>query len=313
MVDFETIAGDLYGLVPGDFTAARSLRVREARKAGDRELADALSELRRPTVGAWLANQLRRQRNDDLEELLRLGEAMRNAQDVEDGAELRRLSQQRRRMVTALLSEATALAKAQNQPVSENSRRELETTLEAGVADPDTAETLRSGRLAVGQDYSGFGPVGSSGPAATSQRTTLRPKTEPAGRQKRAPGQAPSPGSRTRSPKSGSTVRSRSRDEASEHETALAEAQVTVTDAENQLRAAQEQLGEVQAERDRLHEKVEEVQRLLRETRGARQEAEQRLTKAHRAELTAQKEVARTTRERDKAQALLERTRSSDG
>jgi hypothetical protein len=310
MVDIETIAGELYGLVPGDFTAARSLRVREARKGGNRELAEALSELRRPTIGAWLANQLMRQHNDDLEELLQLGEAMRNAQEVEDGTELRRLSQQRRRMVTALLSEARALAKAQHQPVSENSSRELETTLEAGVGDADAAEALRSGRLAVGLDYSGFGPVSSSGPVATSKQTPPRSKTGPARGQKRAPGEVP-PGNRTRPRQVGST--SSARDDASEHEKALAEVQLAVAEAEKQVQATHEQASEVQAERDRLNEKIEELQQLLRETRDARQEVEQQLTKAQRAEIAAQKEVARYTKERDKAEAQRQRSRSADG
>jgi hypothetical protein len=129
VVDFESVAEELYGLLPDEFTSARSLRAREARSEGNREVATAISKLRRPTIGAWLANQLTRQYRDDLEGLLGLGEAMRKAQEVEDGPELRRLSQQRRRMVTALVSEAKELARTRNQAVSENSSRELENTL----------------------------------------------------------------------------------------------------------------------------------------------------------------------------------------
>ena len=93
--------------------------------------------------------------------------SMRRAQEAGDGQELRDLARQRRQMVAALLSEAKGLARTRNQPLSENSTRELENTLEAAVATADAADALRSGRLSVGLTYSGFGPLDISAPLVT--------------------------------------------------------------------------------------------------------------------------------------------------
>jgi hypothetical protein len=65
-VDLDSIAGKLYGVSPEAFTSSRSAEVRAARSAGNRQLAAAVAQLRRPTVGAWLANQLARERKDEL-------------------------------------------------------------------------------------------------------------------------------------------------------------------------------------------------------------------------------------------------------
>ena len=146
------------------FTLRRSAR---GKRAGDRQLAAAVAEFRRPTIGAWLANQLSRECKDDVEALLDLGASMRRAQEAGDGQELRDLTRQRRQMVAALLSEAKKLAWARNQPLSENSTRELENTLEAAVATADAADALRAGRLSVGLTYSGFGTLDLSAPRVT--------------------------------------------------------------------------------------------------------------------------------------------------
>src|SRR5580692_702023 len=95
-VDLDSVAGRLYGLSPQAFTSSRSAEVRAARSAGNRQLAAAIAQLRRPTVGAWLANQLARECKKELEALLVLGTSMRTAQAAGDGPELRLLTQRRR-------------------------------------------------------------------------------------------------------------------------------------------------------------------------------------------------------------------------
>ena len=116
-MDLDSVATRLYGELPEAFTSSRSAEVRAARSAGDRQLAAAVAQLRRPTIGAWLANQLSRECRDDVEALLALGASMRRAQEAGDGQELRDLTRQRRQMVAALLSEAKKLARARNQPL----------------------------------------------------------------------------------------------------------------------------------------------------------------------------------------------------
>ncbi|MFI5987364.1 hypothetical protein ACIBEA_41660 [Streptomyces sp. NPDC051555] len=61
-MDVESLAAELYELVPSEFTVARDAYVAQARKAGDKELAAAIAGLRKPTVAAWTAGLLARRR-----------------------------------------------------------------------------------------------------------------------------------------------------------------------------------------------------------------------------------------------------------
>jgi hypothetical protein len=79
--ELESIADELYGLPPAKFTAARDSHAAAARRSGDRELAAAIKGLKRPTSSAWLVNLLVRRQRQQVEELLDLGTAMRQAQE----------------------------------------------------------------------------------------------------------------------------------------------------------------------------------------------------------------------------------------
>ncbi len=153
------MADELYGLTPGEFTSTRTARAAAARQAGNRELATAIKELRRPTTGAWLANLLERDRHEELLALLELGEETRRAHSKLDAEDLRRLSRQRRQVVAALSHDARRLARDVGLPVSDAVGRELEETLEAAFADPGASEAVRSGRLTTALNYSGLGPL----------------------------------------------------------------------------------------------------------------------------------------------------------
>lgn len=156
-MDLDAAADALYALPPSEFVAARGERSKEARAAGDGELAAAITKLRKPTVAAWLANLLVRQRADDVGRLIELGDQLRAAQRELAGDTLRTLSMQRRESVGALRTEGVALGLRAGVAVGENAAGELEATLEAAVADPKAAEMLRAGRLAYALRYAGTG------------------------------------------------------------------------------------------------------------------------------------------------------------
>ena len=58
MSELDDVADDLYAGPPGEFIARRTAAAKAARSDGDRELAAAIGELRKPTVSAWLVNLL---------------------------------------------------------------------------------------------------------------------------------------------------------------------------------------------------------------------------------------------------------------
>ncbi|MGA8679033.1 MAG: hypothetical protein WB592_01035 [Acidimicrobiales bacterium] len=145
--DFDHIVEELYGLPPAEFTSKRDAYASQARRSGEQGLAASIKSLKRPTTSAWLANRLVRERRQKVVSLIELGAALRQAQASLAGGELRRLSQQRRQVVSDLAKAARQLAIDLGQQVSAATDAELETTLEVALADPSAGDTLLSGRL----------------------------------------------------------------------------------------------------------------------------------------------------------------------
>src|SRR5919204_2277180 len=70
----------LYGLPLDEFTRARDELARRVRREGDGALAAEVKQLRKPTLPAWVVNQLARQRKLDMQRLLKAGEQLAGAQ-----------------------------------------------------------------------------------------------------------------------------------------------------------------------------------------------------------------------------------------
>ncbi|MDX6327337.1 MAG: hypothetical protein QOK15_3691, partial [Nocardioidaceae bacterium] len=124
------VATELYALQPQDFTAARTAAEKQARSQGDRDLAAAVKALRRPSASAWAVNLLVRERRDLVTQVVELGASLRDAQAALEGAALRELTRQRRQLVTAVTSEARAVAAAHGESLSDAAARQVEETLQ---------------------------------------------------------------------------------------------------------------------------------------------------------------------------------------
>jgi hypothetical protein len=151
------VADELYALAPTEFRTARDERARQARAAGDADLAEAIKKLRRPTVSAWLVNLLVREAPGQVRELLELGESLREAQQALAADRLRDLSVQRRQLVRELTQDAKRLAADASQSLSAQVEREVQDTLEAALADSGMADAVGSGRLTRALSYAGLG------------------------------------------------------------------------------------------------------------------------------------------------------------
>jgi hypothetical protein len=156
-MDLESATHELYGLAPSQFTAARDARASEARQAGRTDLASSLKKLRKPSVGAWLANRLVLERSSDVERLIDLGGELRAPKHKLEGEQIRRVSKEKADTISKLMREAESKASRIGQPVSAAALQELEETLEAAFADPQAGEDLRRGHLSRGLHYSGLG------------------------------------------------------------------------------------------------------------------------------------------------------------
>ena len=147
--ELRTVAHRLYGLRPDEFTAARTAAEKTARADGDKALAAAVKALRRPAVAAWAVNLLVRHRSELVEQVVALGEQLRQAQSLLQGDALRDLARQRRQLVAAVAAEARDLAAAvAHQQLGDAAVRQVEETLQAAMTDRSAAEAVRSGLLA---------------------------------------------------------------------------------------------------------------------------------------------------------------------
>ncbi|MGI5478999.1 hypothetical protein [Streptomyces lavendofoliae] len=272
-MDLESVAEELYGLRPDHFTAARDARAAEARKAGDRVLADAVRSLRRPTLAAWVSNLLVRERPDEARSLAALGDGLRRAHHELDGERLRELSRKQHAVVTALARQARQLAADAGQPVGDPVQQEVEATLHAVLADPAAAGEWAAGRLVKPLSA----PVGFD--AALTDVAPERQRRRGADGREKAPDASPEPERRT----GGRPERERRKPE------------------RNRERKEQEERGR-ERERDERAERERE--------RREREERAERERQALREELRRAEEAARAREEeRDRAQADEERAR----
>jgi hypothetical protein len=144
-VDLDEIADSLYGLEPEEFTAARD---EAARDATDADLKKAVKALRRPTASAHAVNRLARDRSDDIDALVGLGDDMRAAMGG-DPQDVRRLTERRRALIANLVDADLPTAV----------QRDVTAALEAATADPELGAAVRSGRLVKPLRYAGFGAM----------------------------------------------------------------------------------------------------------------------------------------------------------
>jgi hypothetical protein len=258
------VAADLYRLAPAEFVAARDARAGAAKESGDRDMAAAITALRKPTVAAWAVNTLVRAAPREVDALLRLGAELRTAQRQLSGARLRELTRQRRQVVDALAERAGEVAAGQGRPVSEAVLRQVSETLTAALADSDIAEQVRAGTLATAQTYAGFGPV-------DPDLTVVREEPKTAGartRRKKKPAE-PTEGERAGDARA-EADRRRAQEELRAAETA---ARATLAAAEEQARRAAEDLEAATARLTELRDELAAAQDRHRFARNAERAA----------------------------------------
>src|SRR5690349_19128420 len=151
------IADELYALPQDEFTPARDAKARELK--ADKELAAAVKKLKRPSVAAWVVNLFVRRETAQVEQVIAVGEALRQAQEGMDAAELRALTKQRRQLTAAVTQQARSLARDEGVKVTQAVADQVEATLTAAMLDPDCAKAVRSGLLTASLSSTGVDTV----------------------------------------------------------------------------------------------------------------------------------------------------------
>ncbi|WP_410674828.1 hypothetical protein [Amycolatopsis sp. cmx-4-68] len=174
-MDFDTVAGELYGGDLAEFVSARNAAAKAAKAEGDAELAARIRDLRKPTTAAAIVNRLAREDPGELRELAELGDELRDAHTRLAGDDLRALTRRRGDLVRRIRHGLPSM--------SDSVAREVEATLEAVAADPGTAALALAGRLTsvAHQDTDQWFTLAASAPPSTGKRPAkLVEKAEPA-------------------------------------------------------------------------------------------------------------------------------------
>ncbi|WP_067440490.1 hypothetical protein [Nocardioides jensenii] len=169
-------ADRLYGLTLPEFTPARDSLVKELRTT-DRELSDRIKALKKPSTSAWVVNLLVRRDPDQVDQVLLVGAALREAQSSLDGEELRALTRQRRQLTSAITQQARSLAVEHGQKVTASVADQVEATLTAAMVDEAAGAAVRTGLLVTAMAATGVDAVDAASSVAVPDAAGFAPTT----------------------------------------------------------------------------------------------------------------------------------------
>jgi hypothetical protein len=290
------IADELYALAQEKFTPARDARAKELKS--DKDLAAAVKRLKKPSVAAWVVNLFVRREAGQVDQLIAVGQALREAQEGMDGAELRALTRQRRQLTSALTQQARALAKDEGVKVTASVGDQVEATLTAAMLDPDCAKAVRSGLLTAALAATGVDTVEVAAAVALPDALgfTATPRSP-------ATGGEPAPPDLHVVPIDPDDEADRRREEA---QAAVAVAQGALDETETSLTESTEAVEELQARSLQLQSEIDEVRRRLSELETSAEETDEELEEAEQAQAEAQAAHSAATKARDAAQHTLD-------
>ena len=287
---------DLYALAPEEFTAARDEAAKEDK---------SLKALRKPSVAAWVVNTLVRLEPALLEQLVDLGEALREATQARQGDQLRELTEQRHQLVQAVTEQAVALV---DRDITPQVRTEVAGTLEAAMADPASAEAVQSGQLVRALSYAGFGGVDLEGAVADVPRTS-KPASQPTSKPK---SKAPEPAEDKAASKRMQKLEAAALDAqgALDDAVRLAERTAKAYDAaEAESTDAQEDVAKAEERVEELRDQLKEAEQALQQARSRHSKSTRELDELRRKAERATKAVAEAQDASDAARKKLDEAR----
>ncbi|MFC4856281.1 hypothetical protein [Actinophytocola glycyrrhizae] len=284
--DLDAAADELYAGAREDFTPRRKELAKEAKAAGDAKLAAAIEKLAKPTTSAYLANQLARDPDADVDEVARLGDEFREAHANLAGADLRTLSQRRTKLVNSLVQGAGKLNGA---PLTEGVTRELEEIFTTAIADAEVARVLIAGRLTSAKDLA----------AAAAAWPSADPAATPTGVVPRRP---PKQQKKERTPREDAELE-RGRAAAKQ---ALDDARAAVKEAEADRKEEERILAETQKAADAATERVRRIYEELDAAEAEEKEARRRVGSASRSVKDAERRAGQAWRLVQQAEQKLD-------
>jgi hypothetical protein len=168
---------ELYSEHPQGFVAGRDQLVKDLRAAGDRDEAERVKKLRRPTVAAWLVNRAALSSPAQLEEFAEASRQLEDAQGRaldgkdEGAAEWRAAAAREREAVAAILALAESAARDAGHPPSDRALELVGETLRAATGDPELRERVLHGRVERERSAATLGTPGVAPPRRGDRRS----------------------------------------------------------------------------------------------------------------------------------------------
>lgn len=271
----------LYTLEPDSFVAQRERLARGLRKAGQREEAEQVKRLRKPTLSAWTINQLARQERREIDLLLDAGHRLREAQQgLLAGEDRTSLDEARRTQRDALASLHEAARRILGEAGRGNEAVLDRTmgTLQAAAILSEGRELLARGRLTGDLEATGFELLAPFAEGVSPKQESAKPR--PSERKRTA----------SRKPVSRPPERDAAQErQRQEHLTRVEdarrdfrEARTASKAAEKDLREAERNAGKARRELAQAEERVRKNEAAAAEAQMAVEQAEKQLRNAER-------------------------------
>ncbi len=294
-VDLRGVAEELYGLPLAEFTARRNALAKEAKTAGDKDLAAAIKQLTKPTTAAWVVNMLVRHDPDQVQQVLDLGAALREAQASMAGDQLRELGRQRRQLTAAVTGQARSLAAELGEKVGDPVATQVEETLHAAMVDADAAAAVHTGLLVRPLAVTGTEADGVAGSVAV-------PEALGADVVRRTPARA------TRKKPELSVVEDDTR-ALEEAEARAKQAETALADAERRLEKARRRVEKREAKALQLGAELDELRRRVADVEERVEVNEEKLAAAEEGRDERETQAERARREAQRAREALQALR----
>jgi hypothetical protein len=287
---------DLYGLALDRFVPARAALVKQLRGEKQRERANEVAALRKPSVAAWAVNQIVRTQPKALQALFAAGNDLARAQERAaagkgGGDAVRDATHRQREVVRELLEAAQGLLGSEGQGVSQATIERVGETLRAAANDEDARRQVAGGCLTrelrfVGLGIDGLTPsLGGEGDTGTLPGQETPQSDEPdqgrGGRRDRREANTESAAA-TREAETAREAEAE-RAAARERTAALKAARRTEAHARRAAARAQKELASAQVRREQVVAALEEAETLVSVAAQRAENAETELTIAEQA------------------------------
>ena len=167
-----------------EFVAVRNRIASELRKEGEKEAADEVKALRKPSAVVWALNGLARSDKAGVKSLVDAAERMRKVQSGRSKTSFADAQKALNEATRKLAKRGAELLAEGGKKPSEAMVQRLDRALTAAAASPETSELLGEGRLLEEPEPVGFGGIGEVVADRSGTRKT-EPK-QPSARERRA-------------------------------------------------------------------------------------------------------------------------------